>query len=282
MLARCLEALKYQQCDGFAYSLVVVDNDRSRSAERVVRDWRHSSHVDLHYDVEPVQNISLARNRAISISEGGLIAFIDDDEYPHPAWLSEFVNAYTRYSADVVLGPVTPVFDGAPPGWLVKSGLSERGTFRTGTRLRDTRHMSTANVLLKRSVLDGEAVPFDPQMGRSGGEDTDLFNRLLQRGALFVWCQEALVYEQIPAERQTRRYHIRRAFIRGVNTARRQPFLSVGTIKSIVAVMAYTVSLPLLLVGGQHLFMKYFVKDCDHLAKLLAHLGVKLVRARAD
>jgi hypothetical protein len=50
--------------------------------------------------------------------------------------------------------------------------------------------------------------------------------------------------------------------------------------KSVVAVIAYTVGLPFLLVGGYHLFVKYFIKDCDHLAKLFAHLGVKLTRER--
>lgn len=282
MLARCLEALQNQRCDGFAYSLVVVDNDKNRSGELVVRDWQLRGKVNLRYDVEPMQNISLARNRAISNSTGNVIVFIDDDEYPHPVWLLELFKAYTRFSADVVMGPVTPVFDGAPPKWLVKSGLGERGTFVTGTRLHAARYMSTANVLLKRCLLDAEAGPFDSQFGRSGGEDTDLFSRLLRKGALFVWCQEALVYEKVPVERQTGKYYIRRAFLRGVNAARLQPLLSVGTIKSVVALIAYTASLPFLLAGGKHVFMKYLEKDCEHLAKLLAHLRVRLVADRTE
>jgi hypothetical protein len=43
---------------------------------------------------------------------------------------------------------------------------------------------------------------FDPAFGLTGGEDTDLFARLIDAGATFLWCDEAKVYEHVPRARQ--------------------------------------------------------------------------------
>ena len=73
--------------DLFTYSIVVVDNDRSRSAEPVVASFEEVSSLYVQYLVEPRQNIALARNMAVRTGRGEFIAFIDDDEYPAEDWL---------------------------------------------------------------------------------------------------------------------------------------------------------------------------------------------------
>ncbi len=280
MLGRCLEGLKNQQIIGFEYSIVVVDNDRAQSAKEIVYEWKKRFPVGISYYMEPEQNISLARNRAVTKSSGDLIAFIDDDEFPEPTWLLKLFDAHKKFSADGVLGPVIPFYEGKPPEWLFKSGLCVRPSFQTGTILNNSKYMRTGNVLFCRYVLDDLELPFNPRMGRTGGEDADFFTRLLQAGRLFVWCNEALAYEMVPKDRQRMGYFMKRALIRGVTSADQEPFIGIGTLKSVVAVIGYTVSLPFLVAGGRHLFVKYFIKDCDHVAKLLAHCGIKLVRER--
>ena len=47
---------------------------------------------------------------------------LDDDEYPDPHWLSEMIRVAQHHNADIVGGPVFPVFD-TPDHWLAKSGL---------------------------------------------------------------------------------------------------------------------------------------------------------------
>src|SRR5262245_22044824 len=84
-LTALLHALVDQETEGrFTYSVVVVDNDRARSEEAVVRDFTASTTLAVHYGVEPRQNIALARNRAIENARGEFVAFIDDDECPPP------------------------------------------------------------------------------------------------------------------------------------------------------------------------------------------------------
>ena len=50
--------------------------------------------------------------------------------------------------------------------------------------------------------------------------------------------------------------------------------------KSTVAIPLYTASLPFLLVLGHHLFMKYLVKDFDHIGKILAYCGFDLIKEK--
>lgn len=280
LLLQCLLSLQNQHTAGFTFSISVVDNDALGSSRKVVAELRARSQIDIRYDVEPERNISLTRNRAIANSAGDMVAFIDDDEVAEPTWLATLLSARDRYGVDGVLAPVLPRFSGSPPAWLVRSRLCIRDSFPTGTALTSSRYMRTGNALLLRNALRGEDPVFDPLLGRSGGEDADLFDRLLLKGRSFVWCNEAPVHEEVPPERQTRAYHIRRALIRGVTTADQERPLSLGTVKSVAAVVLYALSLPVLLVFAHHMFMRLVVKGCDHAAKLLAHCGIRLVNER--
>lgn len=280
LLDRCLGAMQGQGSRGFSYSIVVVDNDVEESARGVVDGWRGRSCAPLGYDVEPVQNISLARNRAVANARGDFIAFVDDDEFPEPNWLREMFEACGRLSADGVLGPVIPLFEGTPPKWLVKSGLCARKSFQTGARMNDLKHMRSGNLLFRHDISVGDSMLFDPRFGLTGGEDTEFFERMMNKGRQFAWCNEGVVHEMVPKERQSRAYHLKRAMIRGLAAADQYPFLGTGTLKSIIAVLAYTICLPFLLIAGHHLFIKYLVRDCDHLGKLLAHCGLRPVSRR--
>src|SRR5690349_10462023 len=87
-LAFLLTRLAAQDTGGvFTYSIVVIDNDHTRSAEPVVAAFAHESRIDITYLVEPRQNIALARNMAVHNARGEFLAFIDDDEFPSQEWL---------------------------------------------------------------------------------------------------------------------------------------------------------------------------------------------------
>lgn len=281
MLARCLEALCRQEGEDFEYSIVVVDNDAARSAQATVAAFQTRCVNGITYELEPIANISLARNKAIAHAKGDLVAFVDDDECPETTWLKGLVSAYRDSSADGVLGPVLPCYEGEPPSWLTKSGLCVRRSFSSGTILRDIKDMRSGNVLFGRHLVEGQSAPFDPRFGRTGGEDTDFFGRKLDEGRTFIWCEEAKVYETVPRDRQSLGFYVRRALVLGRTAAMREAFLSMGTLKSAAAVVIYGASLPFLLVVGYHCFLNVFIRGCNHAAKLLAHLGISLVRERA-
>jgi len=266
--------------DLFDFSVVVVDNDDRKSGREIAQVATKWANFEINYDVEPERSISLARNRTIRNAKGNLIAFIDDDEFPDDDWLISHYKTLLDWGADGVLGPVKPHFDGEGPDWLVKSGLLERKSFKTGEVIRDSRYTRTGNVLLWRKLFDEEGGSFDPVYGRSGGGDAVFFRRMMERGKTFVWCNESIVYETVPPERQTRMYYVRRAFTRGMTAAWGSSLISASTLKSGVAIVAYSLLLPFTLLLGHHLFMRYLVKECDHIAKMLAHLGIRLVAER--
>ena len=278
LLRLLLRNLASQKTDGlFTYSIVIVDNDCSQSSRQIVIEFQDSSRVDVAYCVEPEQNIALARNRALANATGSFVAFIDDDESPQQDWLLQLFRTCKTYNVDGVLGPVVPRFESIPPAWVRKGRFCERPTHTTGFIIDETEGR-TGNLLLKRTILDGNGSNFRPQFG-SGGEDRDFFRRMIRSGRIFVWCNEAAVYETIPARRWKRRFMIRRALLRGKMAANKQTSLR-GVSKSLLAVMGYTISLPILFLLSHHLFMKYLIKTCDHTGMLLAFVGINPVREK--
>jgi glycosyltransferase involved in cell wall biosynthesis len=274
-----LADLKRQATENlFSFAIVVVDNDSNRSAKEIVDDFQNSSCLRIDYGVEGEQNISLARNKAVQMADGDLLAFIDDDEFPVADWLLLLYRGIKKYNADGILGPVIPHFSREPPRWVVKGGFFERPNHENGEVLRwtDTR---TGNVLLKKSLFEDIPYPFDSKLG-SGGEDRDFFRRMIAKRKVFVWCKEAIVYEAIAPERWKRLVLLKRALLRGKTSLNQSNFGSVEILKSLVAVPAYSLSLPLLLCFGHQIFMKYLIKDCDHLGRLLAFCGADVVKEK--
>ena len=279
LLPTLVQQIERQRRDEkFTFDIVVVDNDRHRSAEAVVDSLAHSTTVDIAYLVEDEQNISLARNKAVAAATGTYIAFIDDDELPSDEWLYRLLETLTKHDADAVLGPVLPRFEHEPPAWVLKGTFFERARHQTGQRIRWP-HARTGNVLVRRNVIQSLEPPFRPQFG-SGGEDIDFFRRAAEKGARFVWCDEGAVSEVVPPSRCTRRFLVGRAILRGSNFPKQSGRRLQNVAKSLVAVPCYTVALPLLALVGQHLFIKYLVKLSDHGSRLLALAGVVLSTER--
>jgi glycosyltransferase involved in cell wall biosynthesis len=282
LLDKLLDGLQNQTTRGlFTYSIDVVDNDYAQSARNIVESWKIRSSVSIDYHHEPEQNIALARNEGIRKAEGNLIAFIDDDEFPEPAWLLSLFKAYQQFNADGVLGPVKPHFEQDPPKWVVRGKLFERRRFDTGYIFKDTKNMRTGNVLLAKNLMGEKEDWFNPKFGKTGGEDAEFFQRMLIRGRNFVWCDEASVFEVVPRERFSKSYFLKRALLRGIASARMGPPKVGDCIKSLTAIFIYSSMLPLFFLGGEHWFMKFLIKDCDHLGKMLAYLGWDVLEARS-
>jgi glycosyltransferase involved in cell wall biosynthesis len=272
--------LEKQETEGlFDYSIVIVDNDSAESAKQLVESYAHQSKILINYFMQPEQSISLTRNKAVENSMGNFIGFIDDDEFPEESWLLELYKAIYKYKADGILGPVLPCYKEAPPKWVLKGHFFDRPSHPSGYILKwkDTR---TGNVLLKRELFFGKNSQwFDPAYG-SGGEDKDLFRRMIEKGYVFVWSNEAPVFETVPALRWKRDFMIKRALLRGKVDYETTSANSSSILKSLLAIAMYTIGLPIFFVFGHHIFMTYLVKDCDHIGKVLTALGFDIVKEK--
>lgn len=276
LLRNLLEKLAEQETESlFTYSVVVVDNDQTASARQTVTDFGAHSKLPLEYFIEPVQNIALARNRAVANAKGEFVAFIDDDEFPIQRWLLTLLETCKANTVDGVLGPVLPWFSDDAPRWVVKGRFYDHRTEPTGfpVKPRDGR---TGNALVARNVFNAITGPFREEF--RGGEDKDFFRRAIESGFVFTWCREAVVYEVIPPVRWRRTFMIKKALLRGAMASLQPGCNATNIAKSFLAVLIYGALLPFASFAGHHKFMSVVVRLCDHLGKLLAVLGINVIQ----
>lgn len=279
MLERLLDRLSKQETQNrFKISVVVVDNDSNRSAWPAVNKYGHQTDGVIEYYNEPQQNIALARNKAIAHARGAFVALIDDDEWPDYNWLGLLYDHILLYNADGILGPVLPYFDSLPPDWVIKAKIFDRPTHQTG-HVMEWYHTRTGNTLLKKAIFANNQEWFNPSFG-SGGEDRDFFKRKIQEGFTFIWCQEARVFESIPPRRWRRTVLIKRALLRGKMAVQTSNHNLISMCRSIIAILIYTAMLPFLIILGHHQFMKYLIRGCDHLGKVLSYIGLDVVKEK--
>jgi hypothetical protein len=220
----------------------------------------------------------------VAEAAGKYLAFIDDDEDAEPGWLAGFVATIESTGVDAVIGPVLPRF---PTGVAIepyhRKVYTRDAGLPTGTAL--PRWGGIGNTLLdKERCFGGQAEPFDPRLGLTGGEDSLFFRQLLRRGGKLAWCAEAIAWETIPAEKLTSRYLLRRAF-RGaqtttfVHTAVRPPewgqalfWMAVGCAQ----VLAYTPAALLLRALRHERWLFLAEKALGGLGKVLWHPKLQL------
>lgn len=276
MLQNLLEDLREQETGGlFTYSILVVDNDHLRSAYAVVSEFAARQQSQVEYQVEPLQNIALARNKAIEHSIGDFVVFIDDDESPIQRWLLTLFEACNKFNAHGALGPVHPRFSEPPPRWVVEGKFYDRPTYPTGFVI-DWRKGRTGNTLLKREVFAGMTQPFRPEFRT--GEDQDFFRRVIEKGFVFIWCDEAVAFEIVPPIRWNRMFLLKRALLRGHTSIAHPTFAARDILTSVVAAPVYLLALPFALALGQGKFMSILVRLFDHLGRLLGCVGINPVR----
>ncbi len=202
--------------DGNTLEIIVIDN----SAEALAREWVEGLAAEdkpVRYGHEPRPGISYARNAGVALAKGDFLAFIDDDETAEPDWLANLHRALLEHEADIGTGPVLPVFeDKARLGWdPTPFFFGEREAMKTGGRLQAAR---TGNVMFRVARCFDGTPPFDPALGRSGGEDTDFTYRLHLKGRKIIWVTDAVVHEFWPNSKATLPAFLRRKLVTARNS----------------------------------------------------------------
>lgn len=218
-LLRSIEELVVEPEQLSALEVVVVDNDPAASGllalgESFVADYRWPVRVI----VEPLPGISEARNRSLrEAHRPDFVAFVDDDEYVSPQWLSEMLDVQHATGADAVLGPVLPELPAETPDWIRRGAFFERPRFENRAEVP---YIRTSNLLVRCEALiklDGPV--FDRAFSLTGGGDTHLGMRLQRTGATFRWADRATVHETVPPNRATALWLLRRSFRLGASLA---------------------------------------------------------------
>lgn len=205
-LSRCLESL-----DRIAYShldILIIDNASDDDAtRRIISDY-----PSFRYIFEPNPGLSIARNRAIHEAKGDIIAFTDDDVIVDQNWVGAIVRAFhdnPRIMA--ITGLVVPFELETEPQWIFETmdgfgrGLRSRWLSAAGKKHIAITHGGTgkygtgANMAFRRELFDRIGY-FDPCLGAgtltTGGEDLDMFFRVIKEGYTLLYEPEAIVYHR--------------------------------------------------------------------------------------
>lgn len=208
---RLVEAVLGQELPShWELRVIVVDNNPHHSR----LDLPHDPRLEVIQEVRP--GIPLARNRGLeqALPWADVVTFVDDDEVPaSESWLLTLVEGLDRYEADVVSGPVRPVFPPGTPAWIAEHPVFERASRRSGEPLSATYTANTAS----RGAVFRDGRRFDPTLQFTGGSDTLLFREAHEAGARLRWVAQAGVNESVPAERARVRWILARSFRIGAN-----------------------------------------------------------------
>jgi len=229
-LARTLRGLKQVIHPNCPWELLIVDNASTDGTRQVAAasDWRTPG-MNVRVAREEKLGLSNARNRAIEEATGEYIIFMDDDETPDPHWLGAYERIILAERPDAAGGRIEVMFeDGARPPWLQDELLGFLGQLHHGDTARRLVASDTpifgGNFAFRREVF-ARIGAFDAGLGRkgtanTGGEDTEIYRRMIASGSNVWWVPDAIIHHRIQAGKLRRSYfldlHFRQGRVEGM------------------------------------------------------------------
>jgi len=214
LLRECLGSIAAQEGALPDIQVFVADNDPAgRQGLEVAEELAPQFRFPIGGTTVDEPGISAVRNAILDESrrrDVDFIAMIDDDEAASPQWLANLMTVQQATLADIVGGHVDFVFRTPPSPSIVHSRAFWTRPRPTGP----THHLTASNNFLvsARALADRGWPQFDHDFGLSGGGDSEWFMRLSHLGCSFAWAPEALVTEEVPAERATAHWVLRRGY----------------------------------------------------------------------
>ena len=227
-LERCLTSVLAS--DYAEFEVIVVENRPDSPGTKEMLAERFGGDRRVHYIEERRRGLSSARNAGLAFAENEIIAFIDDDIVVDRAWMSRAAGAFER-SDDIgcVTGLILPLeLENESQLQLERFMALSKGFAPRIFHLPESWQEfpllpytpgvigSGANTFLRTDVAE-RLGGFDPSLGTgtpaSGGEDLDLFIRLLSEGHTIAYEPGAIVWHPHPSgtsklRRQVYRYGV--------------------------------------------------------------------------
>lgn len=194
------------------FEIIAIDNSPEGSALHIFRQFESETSIPFRWAHEPRAGVAHARNAAIKLARGNLIAWLDDDEEAPPHWLASLIAVRETTGAQSVFGPVRARAESDKDHMSFYEALYSRtGATESGP---SKRAYGIGNSLQPRVMFEEDA-PFDARANQTGGEDDKLFAAWSEAGASFAWAADAWVIEHLGAERTRFAHGMKRAFAYG-------------------------------------------------------------------
>jgi GT2 family glycosyltransferase len=188
-----------------SFAVVMVENDAAgRASAPVAAEYLATGKLQGVCLVEQRQGNCQAINAAFETAQALFPAatrflMIDDDEIASPDWLERMIRTAEATGADIVGGPVLPVFDDDSQPWL-----AHHPAFCPAYDYSGAVPMiyGCGNCLITRAAFERfERPAFDLHFNFLGGGDCDFFYRCRHAGMTFHWTAEAIITETVPSNR---------------------------------------------------------------------------------
>lgn len=203
--------------------IVVVDHN-PRLLERARTGWPDLTVIEN----TGARGLSGARNSGVAVAQGGLLVFLDDDAAAAPDWLERLSACYDNSSVVGVGGAILPAWREQQPGWFPVEfawvvGCTYRGM---PTDRAAVRNLIGCNMSFRRGAFERIG---GFRIGRVGvlsigqeNDDTEFCIRLstAQPEAQLIYEPSAWVEHNVPAQRATFAYFVRRCYSEGLSKAR--------------------------------------------------------------
>ncbi len=198
-LALTLSSL--EQIDYSEFEVIVVNGPSIDHTNAVLERYKDQVTVGRCLD----RNLARSRNIGIRMAQGEVVAFIDDDAYPDPAWLDRLAEAYDDPTVAAAGGPVYNYTGSDIQAW--RSYVDRFGNSRV-------EHCPTDHPYGASSVPFASIVPYTIGTNSSfrrevlvanGGfdetfeyylEESDLCCRLVDLGHLIAQLDDGFVYHK--------------------------------------------------------------------------------------
>ena len=216
MLVACLDRLAAVTYPDVEF--IVVDNAPDDDSTRRVVQARQEHDPRFRYEREDRPGLSCARNRGLAAARGTYVAYTDDDVSVDPHWVHGMVKGFRRrrdvqcvtglVGTAAITNDAEAYFDARTSSW----------SSRCAPQLFDLSRRSAANSLypysagifgtgasfgFRRTTLV-ELGGFDEALGAGtatrGGEDLDIFVRVLLGGGAIAYEPAALVWHHHRAD----------------------------------------------------------------------------------
>ena len=184
-LGLCLEALAAQSWPGEALQVVVVDDGSRDDPGRAC-----AGHPGVELIRQPGRGSYAARNRALEVATGTIIAFTDADCLPRPDWILEGVRHVEKCASVGLVAGEVEMFPATPGRPSAVEWVDMFSSFDQRRCLEELRFGATANLFTRRAVIE-ELGTFDPTL-ESGG-DMEWGQRVWRAGRPLVYCPDAVV-----------------------------------------------------------------------------------------
>ncbi|WP_228869257.1 glycosyltransferase [Roseibium aggregatum] len=180
----------------------------------------------IAYDVKQ-GNLSIARNRGMSVATGQVIAFLDDDVRIKKTWMRSLVKSFGDEKVGILGGEISLWFDGIEkPNYLSYYHKRLLGLNNCGDEFKEVDPFSIfgGNFALRNRVAAAVG-EFSSDFGRVGdkrlaGEEADYFLRAKQLGFRFFYEPGMAVEHLVNAERVSKDYICRSARGAGLSRVR--------------------------------------------------------------